>query len=147
MEYDEFEGAPLDFEPAAQQVLLTALGAILSGRSARPAYDVDSRLLERERSSVFDLCPGDSVLVGEAVALGMALEFRQSPAPPDPVAAVRWVRDALGAEHGRRALRVARLIGHPEAPVWPQGSGPEPLLPGLVLLLAGVAATGAEPSG
>ncbi|TQS40329.1 hypothetical protein [Cryptosporangium phraense] len=139
------DGVPVDFEPDAQHVLLTTLSAVLAGRSARPAYRIASRLLEREQQGSFDLAPGDSVLIGEAVAIGLVLEFRHSEKPPDPVAAVRWVRDQLGAEHGRRAQRVAGLLDHPDAPSWtevqPPAEGEEPLLPALVLLLAGVAAT------
>jgi len=142
---DEYGEATRDFEPVAERVLLDAVEEILCTGSARPAADVARRLAEAEASAVLDLCPGDAPLIGEVVAVGILLGLRDGPGRPDATAAVRWVSHRLGAEAGRRALRVADLLGHPDAPPWATvrspATGDEPLLAGLVLLLTGVAAS------
>lgn len=141
---DEELDGPYDFDPEAHRILLDAIDEVLVTGVAQAAYDIDRRLAEHERRTKFDLCPGDGPLVGEMVAVSILLELRYV-ARPHPTAAVRWVSDRLGAEHGRQALRVADLLGHPDAPPWssihPPQDGAEPLLPALMLLLAGVAAT------
>ncbi|SHN47579.1 hypothetical protein [Cryptosporangium aurantiacum] len=142
---DDLGHPPIDFEPVAQQILVEAVAEILSNRTAAPAIEIAQRLREQERYAEYDLCPGDSVMVGEMVALGILLDVRYGPARPDTRAAVRWVGDHLGAEHARRALGVADLLGHPDSPPWstvrPGPSDDANLLPALVLLLAGAAAT------
>ncbi|GAA3395725.1 hypothetical protein GCM10020369_69850 [Cryptosporangium minutisporangium] len=141
---DEFPEPPADFEPEAHRMLVDAVAEIVSTRAAAPASDVALRLREREREIEYGLCPGDAGLIGEAVALGILLDLRYGPAQPDACAAVRWVAEQLGPEHGDRALGVADLLGHPGAPHWSTVQPPhddEPLLPALVLLLAGVAST------
>ncbi len=143
------EPAP-DFGWVARRILLDAVDEILLTGSAAPADDATRRLWVTERRAEFELSPGGATLTGEAVAASQLLALRSGWTPLDPAAVIGWVSDRLGAEHGRRALRVAGLLGHPEAPRWssvrppPHGGGP--LLPALVLLLAGVAAVVNEAS-
>ena len=133
---------PYDFEPEASRIVLDTMDEILATGVARAAYDTDRRLAAYEHRHEFELCSGDGPLIGEIVAVSILLELRYA-ARPDPAAAVRWVSERFGAEHGRQALRVADLLGHSDAPPWsgvhPARDGAEPLLPALVLLLAGVA--------
>ncbi|GAA0231805.1 hypothetical protein [Cryptosporangium japonicum] len=127
-----------------QRMLLDAVDEILRSGSAAPADEVSRRL------SGVGARPGEAAFAVESVAADQLLALRFGWAPLDPVAVVRWVSDRLGAEHGRRALGAAGLLGHPEAPRWssvrPQPGGAGRLLPALVLLLAGVVALATEAS-
>ncbi|MFG1928450.1 hypothetical protein [Cryptosporangium sp. NPDC048952] len=147
---DEDEEPPQDFEPEAHRTILAAIRRIVTTHTPQPAYDTVPHLTQRERDPRYNVCPGDGVLIAEMVAVSMLLDLRYN-VRADPAPAIHWITERLGAEHGRRALRVADLLDHPDAPPWqsihPPQPGEEPLLPAMVLLLAGIggAATHRQP--
>jgi hypothetical protein len=124
------------------------VAATLLARSAEPGRALARAFLAEEDIDAAALRASTAVAVMLGWLIGAREHVEQPDGPPLGPAAVDWVREHLGIDEAGQALTLAGALGHPLAPEVTMADAVErlgdALLPALVWLVAGLAATAGE---